>query len=88
MYCRRGKIYIPKAFNRFQQNHNFNFIFQFQVDLAYEYDRIETVNGSGEYFKYDFDVKPQEGSQSVFIIQANIEQLIDLDNEWKVSKEA
>lgn len=47
---------------------------------------METINGSGEYFTYTFDIKKKDGSESVFIIQADIEQLIDIDDEWKVNK--
>lgn len=55
-----------------------------QVKLAYTYDRLETVNGTGEYFNYALDISKKEDSDTVFMVQADIEQLIDLDDDWKV----
>lgn len=52
--------------------------------LAYHFDRIESINGTGEYFKYDLDIKKQD--DSVFLVQANIEQLVELSDEWKVTQ--
>lgn len=45
---------------------------------------METINGSGKYFDYDFKINKQDGSDSVFIINAVIEQLEDFDDDWKV----
>lgn len=63
---------------------NLQFVYRVQVKLVYSYDRLDTVNGSGEYFNYALDISKQEGSDTVFMVQADIEQLIDLDDEWKV----
>lgn len=53
------------------------------MQLAYHYDRLDTVNGSGEYFNYALDISKQDASDTVFVVQADIEQLVDLDDEWK-----
>lgn len=45
---------------------------------------METTNGSGDYFKYTIDVKKQDGSDSIFEINADIEQLIELNDDYKV----
>ena len=46
---------------------------------------MEIINGSDNYFKYTFDVKKQEESDSVFVVNADLEQLVLLDNNWKVN---
>lgn len=46
---------------------------------------MKTINGSGEYFAYTFDIAKQEGSDTVFEITADIEQLEEFDDNWKVN---
>lgn len=55
-----------------------------QPKFVFEFDGIVVVNGTDDIFKLDQTVAKKEGTDSMFIVQANIDQLIEVDDDWKV----
>lgn len=46
---------------------------------------MEEQESMKNYFNIAFDgIKNKEGSNSIFLVNGNVEQKIDLDDEWKV----
>lgn len=48
---------------------------------------MEQQESIKDYFNIAFDeINKKEGSNSIFIINGNVEQKLDLDDEWKVTR--
>lgn len=57
-------------------------------NLIFKYDGMEKQESIQSYFNIAFDdIKNKEGSDSIFIIDGNVEQKLDLDDEWKVTEQ-
>lgn len=49
------------------------------------YDKLETHNGTGEYFDYKFDIVKKDEEQNVFMIDSTLQVKHDMTNDMKVN---
>lgn len=52
---------------------------------AFKYGGMEQQDSVKEYFDIVMDeIKHKDGSDSIFVINGNVDQKLNLDDEWKV----
>lgn len=79
--------FISSQWNRiFDLSTNILFCSVIHLQVMYDihYDRTESFNGTDQYFKYQGSIVKRDETQNIFTVDAMLELLQDLDNDWQV----
>lgn len=59
-------------------------IFDWQVEYDIYYDKMETFNGTCEFFEYKFDVVKKDEKQNIFTVDSTLQIKQDITNDIRV----